>query len=105
MINLQGLSPMEPRIITRLKEAIRMAHGCEALHVSTVPVTPNGESEGALDDVVQIFELIGHDKAKRCYAWYHGTAKESRVITMLEVAPINSPQIAVKMVHASQPEQ
>jgi hypothetical protein len=58
-----------PRDITELKNAIRFTHGCESLHVESVPVKEIFDGETAWEGTVEVFELVGHQSAKRAYAW------------------------------------
>jgi len=44
---------------------------------------------------VEVFELTGHPKAKRCYAWSYGEPEE--FITILELPPMDSALSAVKV--------
>ena len=44
---------------------------------------------------VEIFELIRHPKAKRCYGWSYGDPE--RLITVLELPPVTDAQSAVKV--------
>jgi hypothetical protein len=49
--------------------------------------------------VVEAFDLIGHPKAKRCYAWSHleGDRDErTRYVAVLEIPPVVSPETAVR---------
>ncbi|MGC9940863.1 MAG: hypothetical protein ABSE48_03455 [Verrucomicrobiota bacterium] len=53
------------------------------------------------DGEVEVFDLTGHPKAKRAYGWSHPTGgdnKAERFVSVLEVPPVNSPEVAVKMV-------
>lgn len=94
----QSLSTTHSKLITRLKDAIREKHGCEALYIHTVHVE---EHAWDWDGKVIIFELVGHPHAKRCVAWTYHDGTESRTIAMLELPPVASPAIAVKIVSAS----
>jgi hypothetical protein len=69
---------MPPREITELKDAIRATHGCESLHVESVPVKEVFEDQAAWEGTVEVFDLIGHLQAKRAYAWSYGTAIKTR---------------------------
>jgi phosphohistidine phosphatase SixA len=60
-----------------LKEAVPRAYGCELLYVNTVLVSPAVRTAQAFHGLIQIFELIGHEKAKRCYAWRFPDGRES----------------------------
>jgi hypothetical protein len=54
------------------------------------------------EGVVEVFDITGHPKAKRCYAWVHNalnfeTGKdEDQFVTVLEIPPVDSPQTAVR---------
>ncbi|HTD66537.1 MAG TPA: hypothetical protein VK846_08420 [Candidatus Limnocylindria bacterium] len=49
---------------------------------------------------VEVFDLAGHPKAKRCYGWSYGEPEE--FITILELPPVDSPESAVKVAVAYQ---
>jgi hypothetical protein len=89
---------MSPKEITELKDAIRINHGCEALHVESVPVKEVAEGKTIWEGAVEVFDLVGHPKAKRAYAWSHRDGDEMKPTTVLQVAPADSPERAVKMV-------
>ena len=44
---------------------------------------------------VEVFDLIGHHKAKRDYAWSYDAPE--KLITILELPPVDSAQAAVKV--------
>ncbi len=44
-------------------------HGCESLHIESVPVKEVFEGETAWEGTVEVFELVGHPKANRAYVW------------------------------------
>jgi hypothetical protein len=49
---------------------------------------------------VEVFDLIGHPKARRAYAWAHldGTNDErERFVAVLEIPPVDSAQRAVQV--------
>jgi hypothetical protein len=72
-------------------------HGVEAMHVESVPVKEEFQGETVWEGVVEVFELIGHPKASRVYAWAHDAdGKKKRHIAVLHLAPVDSPQAAVK---------
>ena len=48
---------------------------------------------------VEVSDLTGHPKAKRCYAWSHQAGPPGngeRFVTVLELPPVKDPQTAVK---------
>ncbi len=92
---------MSPKEITELKEAIRATHGCESLHVESVPVKVVFEGDTAWEGTVEVFDLVGHPKANRAYAWSYRDGDETKSITVLQIPPVDSPQSAVKVAIAS----
>jgi len=51
---------------------------------------------------VEVFDLIGHAKAKRAYAWqYQDGPDEIKTVAVLEIPPVVSPQSAVKVAIAA----
>ena len=86
--------------IDELKDAIRNLHGCEANHLTTVSVVETFQGETVWKGDVEIFALIDHPKAKRCFAWAHASGKDDkgkRFVTVLEIPPVDSAQKAVKV--------
>ncbi len=78
-------------------DAIRHLHGCEAKHVETVKVCEKHEGRVIWDGEVEVFDLIGHPKAKRAYAWSHArTGVKRRFVAVLHDPPVNSPVAAVR---------
>ena len=86
-----------PRDITELKNAIRSTHGCESLHVESVPIKEIFEGETPWEGIVEVFELVGHQTAKRAYAWMYRDGAQNKTTTVLGVSPVDSPQNAVKI--------
>jgi hypothetical protein len=43
--------------------------GCNPKHVATVAVREISNGQVAWNGNVEVFELIGHNRALRCYAW------------------------------------
>jgi hypothetical protein len=85
--------------IEELQQAIRRLHGCESQYVETVPVTETFQGKTVWQGEVEVFDIRGHPKAKRAYAWSHKAGandRETRYITVLELPPVDSPETAVK---------
>jgi hypothetical protein len=84
--------------IKALKKAILDLHGCKAKWVESIPVKEVFEGETVWEGVVQVFDLIDHPKAKRCYAWSHELegSKKRRFFVVLHQGPIDSAEKAVK---------
>jgi len=49
-----------------------------------------------MEGVVESFALTGHARAKRCYAWSYQDNGETRYVNVLEIPPVDSPQMAVR---------
>ena len=85
--------------ITELKDAIRRLHGCEADYVESVPVTETFQGATIWNGDVEVFNIRGHPKATRCYAWSHMAGKNDkgrRFVSVLEIPPVDSAETAVK---------
>ena len=87
--------------IDELKDVIRRLHGAEATHVESVPVKEMFQDRAVWEGIVEVFDLHGHPKATRVYAWAHETdnpQKPVRHVTVLHLHPIKSAQDAVRAV-------
>ena len=85
--------------IQELRDVIRRLHGVEAKHVESVPVKESFQGKTVWDGIVEVFELHGHPKASKAYAWAHDTddpQKPRRHVTILHIHPITSAQAAVR---------
>ena len=85
--------------LDRLKSAIEDMHKCTAyyLHTQLIDETVGGKTVWIGD--VEVFALIGHPKAKHCYAWSRrdgNIGEGERFVAVLEIPPVNSPQTAVR---------
>ena len=91
-----------PQSIETLREAIRATHGCDSRHVGSEQVYESFEGRIAWQGTVEVFDLIGHPKAKRAYAWTYRDDKQNKTVTVLHIPPVDSPQSAVKVAIAAQ---
>ncbi len=85
--------------IKSLQDAIQRLHGCASSYLETVPVEEVFRGKTVWAGEVQVFEIIGHPKAKRCYAWnhLHGAKDEkTRFVTVLEIPPVKDARTAVQ---------
>jgi hypothetical protein len=84
--------------IEELRVVIRHLHGVEAKHVQSVPVKETFQGRTVWEGVVEVFELHGHPKAPKVYAWSHETdsGKPPRHVTVLHLAPVTSAVEAVR---------
>lgn len=81
--------------IAELQKAILAMHGCESQYVASVQVHEAFREKMAWQGTVEVFEITGHPKAKRCYAWNYEEDGVTRSIAVLEIPPVDSPQTAV----------
>lgn len=70
-----------------------------------MPVVEEFHGETLWQGEVEVFDIRGHPKAKRAYAWGHVTGEEDQArnyVTVLELPPVVSPETAVKVAVASE---
>lgn len=85
--------------IGELEAAILNLHGCTAKHLETVPIIEIFQGKTVWEGEVEVFELRGHPKAKKAYAWGHVTGDDDqarRYVAVLDLPPVDSPQSAVR---------
>jgi hypothetical protein len=51
---------------------------------------------------VEVYELLCHPKAKRCYAWSYEDGGQIKTVAVLEIPPVDSAETAVKVAIAAQ---
>jgi hypothetical protein len=86
--------------IARLQVAVSQLHNCGAVWRSTVPVHEMFQGKTVWQGDVEVFDLNGHPKAKRAYAWSHldGAKDErERFVAVLEIPPVESAVTAVRV--------
>jgi hypothetical protein len=82
----------------QLREAVENMHGGTATLAQSVPVKETFQGQTVWEGVVHVFELPGHPKATRAYAWsspIEGSTKR-RFFAVLHTERINSPVEAVR---------
>jgi hypothetical protein len=85
--------------IEELRDVIRRLHGVESKHVESVPVKETFEGRTVWEGIVEVFELHGHPKAPKVYAWVHDTddsKQPRRHMTVLHIPPVTSAVLAVR---------
>jgi hypothetical protein len=83
-----------------VKAEIEEAYNCPAYYLRTELVQETMDGETLWAGEVQVFGLIGHEKAKRCFAWghdSHNSSQAGRLIMMLAIPPSLSAQAAVRL--------
>jgi hypothetical protein len=86
--------------LDRLQLAIEHLHDCGATWRKTVTVHEVFRGKTVWQGEVEVFDLHGHDKAKRCYAWSHLDGKNderTRFVAVLEIPPVVSAETAVRV--------
>jgi hypothetical protein len=86
--------------LARLHVTVQQLHNCGAAWRKSVPVEEIFNGKTIWKGEVEVFALIGHPKAKRCYGWSHPDGDDNtgeRFVTVLEIPPVNSAEVAVKI--------
>jgi hypothetical protein len=90
----------------RLQDAIRRSNGCDSKYVETVRVSqsfPSFRHDTVWQGDVAVFEVYGHPKAQRAYAWSSMVdTEEAKYVVVLEIPPVSSPETAVQAAIAAQ---
>lgn len=86
--------------IEELREVIRRLHGVESRHVKSVSVKEIFQGKTVWEGTVEVFDLHGHPKAPKAYAWSHDTddpQNPKRHVAVLHIPPVTSPEQAVRV--------
>jgi hypothetical protein len=84
--------------IDELRDVIRRLHGVDSTHIESVPIKEEFQGKTVWEGIVEVFDLIGHPKATRLYAWAYETdnPKRPKHVTVLHTRIVNSPLMAVR---------
>jgi hypothetical protein len=80
-----------------LQHAIKEVHGCDSRHVESVSIHEVFQGGKVWRGTVEVFDLIGHPKAKRVYAWSFKDGNKIVTAAVLQLPPVDSPQSAVEL--------
>ena len=86
--------------LARLQVTVQQLHNCGAVWRESVPVHEIFRGQTVWKGEVEVFDLNGHPKAKRCYGWSHPDGKNNtgeRFVTVLEIPPVKSAETAVRV--------
>jgi hypothetical protein len=86
--------------LARLQTAVQHLHNYAAVHRETVPVHEVFKGQTVWKGDVEVYDLTGHPKAKRAYAWSHREGKNDegeRFVAVLEIPPVDSAKKAVQV--------
>ena len=98
-----GDDDMDPAGLPALLDAIRHMHGVEARWVESVPVRETHHGKTVWDGEVQVFDLVGHPKAARAYAWSHATdGTKRRFVAVLGLPPVVDARTALQTATVAQ---
>lgn len=84
--------------IEELAHVIESQHGGTAMLVQSIPVKDTYEGQTVWEGVVHVFDLEGHPRATRAYAWssqIEGSTKR-RFFAVLHIPPVTSAVEAVR---------
>jgi len=83
---------------SHLKQAVEGQHGGKAVLVDAMPVKELYEGKTVWEGVVHVFDLEGHPKATRAYAWSSPVdgSDRRRFYAVLHLGGIRSPLDAVR---------
>jgi len=79
---------------------VSQLHNCGAVWRETVSVHEVFRGETVWQGDVEVFDLHGHLKAKRAYAWSHldgPNDERTRFVAVLEIPPVVSAETAVRV--------
>jgi hypothetical protein len=73
--------------IEELQDVVKRLYGVESAHVESVPIKEMFEGKTVWEGVVEVFDLKGHAKASRAYAWAYETEnpKKPRHVVVLQL--------------------
>jgi hypothetical protein len=84
--------------VEELQKAVETLHECHAQFAETDEVVELFHGKTVWEGTVFVFDLQGHPKAARAYAWsspIEGSTKR-RYYAVLHVPPVDSPEKAVR---------
>jgi hypothetical protein len=86
--------------LARLQTAVQHLHNCAAVYREAVPVHEVFRVETVWRGEAEVYDLAGHPKAKRAYAWSNREGENDegeRFVAVLEIPPVDSAQKAVQV--------
>jgi len=91
-----------PDTLLTLRYAVENAHGCKARCAEKVTVHEKMGGRTVWYGTVHIFDLYGHERASRAYAWTTNAedGKAPQVVTVLHKGLVTGPSEAVRAIMA-----
>lgn len=93
------MTPKEAaKVATQLEQAVETQHGGRARLRSVAPIDERHDGKPVWQGVVHVFDLDGHPKATRAYAWSSPIkgSDRRRFYAVLHLGPIRSARDAVR---------
>ena len=87
---------MEGLRVEALAAAVRAAHRAEPTWRETAHVREMFGDALLVEAEVHVFDLIGHARAARAFAWSIQVGKKRKIYTVLAVPPVDTPLMAVR---------
>lgn len=87
--------------VSLLSAAIGIRHRCHAIHIESIPVREAAGGQAPWRGVVEVFALVGHPDARRCFAWIEAGESKRRFVMILQKSLVISAETAVKVWLAS----
>jgi hypothetical protein len=84
--------------INDIERAILNLHKCSVVWIESAQIKETFGDQTVWEGVVEVFDLVDHPSAKKCYAWSYeqeGT-KKRKYVAVLHQYPIKSPVDAVR---------
>lgn len=84
--------------IKQLQQTIEKLHNCTASYVTEINVTEKFDLQIVWEGIVHVFNIEGHPKANKCYAWSSpiDESTKRRYYAVLHIPPIDSPEKAIR---------
>ena len=83
---------------SELQSAVESMHSCRAKLVRSVPLRETVPGAPVWEGVVHVFDVQGHPKATRAFAWSSPTkgSEKPRIFAVLQLGAIKTPVDAVR---------
>ena len=88
--------------IEEIQKEIKLKEGCDSIYLESVHVKEVRRDQIVWKGSVEVFQLHGHPKAERCYAWGYGVPGQVNYVIALETPKVNSPLAAVRVFIAAE---
>ena len=85
----------KPHTVEFFETYISDRYGCKAAWIATVPIQKSFRPGMTQASIVHVFELSGHERASRCYAWTYNDGGW-HYNTVLGVPPVTNAETAVQ---------